>query len=172
MTLAAGTKLGPYEVLSPLGAGGMGEVYRARDTKLNRDVAIKVLPESLARDADTLARFEREARSVAALNHPNILSIFDFGTHDGITYAVTELLEGETLREMLSGGALPVLLRVPFDPGEGKIAGPPSPLARPDRRGDGPPRGSAHRERGRESPQISPDGRWVKFFIKKPPSEA
>ena len=108
MTLAAGTKLGPYEILSPLGAGGMGEVYRARDSKLNRDVAIKVLPERFASDADSLSRFEREARAVAALSHPNILAIHDFGTHDGVPYAVMELLEGETLREALSGGALPV----------------------------------------------------------------
>ena len=83
MALSAGTRLGPYEILSPLGAGGMGEVYRARDTKLDRDVAIKVLPESVAADPDALARFEREAKAVAALSHPNILAIFDFGTHDG-----------------------------------------------------------------------------------------
>ena len=93
MTLASGARLGPYEILSPLGAGGMGEVYKARDTKLNRFVAIKVLPESLARDPDALARFERKAHSVAALNHPNILAIHDFGTHDGIAYAVTEFLD-------------------------------------------------------------------------------
>ncbi len=99
--LAAGTKLGPYEVLSSLGAGGMGEVYRARDTKLDRDVAIKVLPPQLAESAAALARFEREAKAVAALSHPNILSIFDFGREHGIAYAVMELLEGETLREKL-----------------------------------------------------------------------
>jgi serine/threonine protein kinase len=79
MTLAVGTRLGPYEILSPLGAGGMGEVYRARDRKLDRDVAVKVLPQAVANDPDALARFEREAKSVAALSHPNILSIFDFG---------------------------------------------------------------------------------------------
>jgi TolB-like protein/tetratricopeptide (TPR) repeat protein len=101
MTLASGTKLGPYEILAPIGAGGMGEVYRARDKKLDRDVAIKVLPESVAADADALARFEREAKAVAALSHPNILSIHDFGTQDDVTYAVMELLEGETLREKL-----------------------------------------------------------------------
>ena len=104
MTLSAGTRLGPYEILAPLGAGGMGEVYRARDTKLDREVAVKVLPESLAADADALARFEREAKAVAALSHPNILAIFDFGTHDGVAYAVTELLEGETLRGKLDSG--------------------------------------------------------------------
>ena len=84
VSLAAGTRLGPYEILSPLGAGGMGEVYRARDTKLERDVAIKVLPEQLASDADALARFEREAKAVAALSHPNILAILDFGRHGGV----------------------------------------------------------------------------------------
>src|SRR6266496_2865999 len=107
MTLSAGTRLGPYEILSPLGAGGMGEVYRARDSKLKRDVAVKVLPKSLAADADALARFEREALAVAALSHPNILAIFDFGTHEGTAYAVTELLEGETLRGKLDAGPIP-----------------------------------------------------------------
>jgi len=107
MTLAAGTQLGPYQILAPIGAGGMGEVYRARDRKLDRDVAIKVLPQSVAADPDTLARFEREAKAVAALSHPNILSIFDFGTHDGVSYAVMELLEGETLRGKLDTGPIP-----------------------------------------------------------------
>ncbi len=107
MSLTTGTRLGPYEILSPLGAGGMGEVYRARDTKLDRDVAIKVLPESFAGDRDMLARFEREAKAVAALNHPNILAIHDFGNHDGVSFAVTELLEGGDLRGRLDGGALP-----------------------------------------------------------------
>jgi TolB-like protein/Tfp pilus assembly protein PilF len=107
MAIAAGTRLGPYEVLSPLGAGGMGEVYRARDRKLDRDVAIKVLPQSVAADPDTLARFEREAKAVAALSHPNILAIHDFGDQDGIAYAVMELLEGETLRGKLDAGPIP-----------------------------------------------------------------
>ena len=107
MTLSAGTRLGSYEILSPLGAGGMGEVYRGRDSKLQRDVAIKVLPQSLAADPDALARFEREALAVAALSHPNILSIHDFGTHDGTSYAVMELLEGETLRGKLVSGPIP-----------------------------------------------------------------
>src|ERR1700737_4856410 len=98
MSLAVGTRLGPYEILAPLGAGAMGEVHRARDSKLKRDVAIKVLPQSLSADPEALARFEREALAVAALSHPNILSIFDFGNQDGIAYAVMELLEGETLR--------------------------------------------------------------------------
>jgi TolB-like protein/cytochrome c-type biogenesis protein CcmH/NrfG len=106
MTLAAGTKLGPYEILAPLGAGGMGEVYKARDKKLDRDVAVKVLPQSVAADPDTLARFEREAKAVAALSHPNILAIHDFGNQDGVAYAVMELLEGETLRGKLDAGPI------------------------------------------------------------------
>ncbi|MFZ0319225.1 MAG: serine/threonine-protein kinase [Candidatus Sulfotelmatobacter sp.] len=108
MTLDSGTKLGPYEIQSTLGAGGMGEVHRARDTRLGRDVAIKVLPEALAKDADRLRRFEQEARIIAALNHPNILGIHDIGTHDGAPFLVSELLEGKTLRETLEAGALPV----------------------------------------------------------------
>ena len=84
MALSPGSRLGPYEILAPLGAGGMGEVYRARDKKLDRDVAVKVLPQSVAADPDTLARFEREAKAVAALSHPNILAIHDFGIEDGI----------------------------------------------------------------------------------------
>src|ERR1700730_10968934 len=107
MTLSAGTRLGPYEILASIGAGGMGEVYRARDRKLDRDVAVKVLPQSVAADPDTLARFEREAKAVAALSHPNILAIHDFGNQDGIAYAVTELLEGETLRGKLDTGPIP-----------------------------------------------------------------
>ena len=98
MPLTSGTKFGPYEIQSPLGAGGMGEVYRARDTRLGRDVALKILPESFAREADRLHRFEQEARAVAALNHPNILAIFDTGQSDGSPFLVSELLEGETLR--------------------------------------------------------------------------
>ena len=107
MGLSTGTRLGPYEIGSPLGAGGMGEVYRAHDTKLRRDVAIKVLPELLASDPDRLARFEREAQAVAALSHPNILAIHDFGREGQITYAVMELLEGATLRERIRSGPLP-----------------------------------------------------------------
>jgi TolB-like protein/Flp pilus assembly protein TadD len=107
VTLSAGTRLGAYEILAPLGAGGMGEVYRARDAKLEREVAIKVLPEHLTSDPDALARFEREAKAVAALSHPNILAIFDFGRQNGTVYAVTELLEGETLRGKLDGSLVP-----------------------------------------------------------------
>ena len=106
MALTSGTKLGPYEIQSPLGAGGMGEVYRARDTRLGREVAIKVLPEALAKDADRLRRFQVEAQAVAALNHPNILSIHDFGEHEGAPFLVSELLEGQTLREALKAGPL------------------------------------------------------------------
>ena len=93
MTLASGTKLGRYEIRSQLGAGGMGEVYRARDEKLNRDVAIKVLPTSLSQDRDRLLRFEQEAQAAGALNHPNILAVYDVGTHDGSPYIVSELFE-------------------------------------------------------------------------------
>ncbi len=102
-----GARLGPYEIIAPLGAGGMGEVYRARDTRLGRDVAIKVLPAEFASDPDRLRRFEQEARAVAALDHPNILAIHDVGTHEGAPYLVTELLEGESLRQRLEGGPLP-----------------------------------------------------------------
>src|SRR5260370_15212032 len=105
--LAAGTNLGAYEILAPLGAGGMGEVYRARDARLGREVAVKVVPEHLADNAEALARFEREAKAVAALAHPNTLVLFDFGSDHGVRYAVTELLEGDTLRSRLAKGALP-----------------------------------------------------------------
>jgi eukaryotic-like serine/threonine-protein kinase len=107
MALALGVRLGPYLITHAIGAGGMGEVYRARDTRLERDVAIKVLPTEVAQDPDRRARFEREARAVAALSHPNILAIHDVGSHDGTAYAVTELLEGETLRQRVAGGAMP-----------------------------------------------------------------
>jgi eukaryotic-like serine/threonine-protein kinase len=107
MALSAGARLGSYEILSPLGAGGMGEVYKARDPRLSREVAVKVLPAGLAADREALARFEREARAVAALSHPNILAIYDFGEDDGVSYAVMELLEGETLRQRLAAGPLP-----------------------------------------------------------------
>ncbi len=108
MSLAAGSKLGPYEVVAPIGAGGMGEVYRARDERLKRDVAVKVLPASFSQDADRLRRFENEAQTAGGLNHPNITAVYDLGSHEGSPYIVTELLEGETLRARLAGGALPV----------------------------------------------------------------
>ncbi|MEO8349148.1 MAG: serine/threonine-protein kinase, partial [Acidobacteriota bacterium] len=106
MTLSAGTRLGPYEITAPLGAGGMGEVYRAKDPRLGRDVAIKVLPASFSNDADRLRRFEQEARAAGLLNHPNITAVFDIGSHEGAPYVVSELLEGETLRAALAGGRL------------------------------------------------------------------
>ena len=114
MTLQAGTRLGAYEILSRLGAGGMGEVYRARDAKLDRDVAVKVLPDSVANDPDALSRFEREAKAVAALSHQNILSIFDFGRHQDVAYVVTELLDGETLRGRLDAGPVSQTQSVDF----------------------------------------------------------
>jgi eukaryotic-like serine/threonine-protein kinase len=104
--LSSGTKLGPYEIVSPLGAGGMGEVYRARDTRLGRDVAVKVLPSSVAGNADRLRRFEQEARAASQLNHPNIVTVHDFGMQDGAPYVVQELLQGQTLRERLAEGAI------------------------------------------------------------------
>jgi Tol biopolymer transport system component len=107
MGLTSGSKLGPYEIQSPLGAGGMGEVYRARDGRLNRDVAIKILPASFSTDPDRLQRFAQESRAAAALNHPNILSIYDIGEDHGAPYVVSELLEGETLRDRLRDAALP-----------------------------------------------------------------
>jgi eukaryotic-like serine/threonine-protein kinase len=107
MPLAAGTKLGPYEIVAPLRAGGMGEVYRARDLRLGRDVALKILPQSFAADRERLHRFEQESRAVAAFNHPNILGIHDVGQHNGSPFLVSELLEGESLRAVLDRGALP-----------------------------------------------------------------
>ena len=107
MSLASGKRLGPYDIVSALGAGGMGEVYRARDPRLDRIVAIKILPRSFAEDATRLRRFEQEARAVAALNHPNILAIYDVGTEDKQPYIVSELLEGESLRERLRSGPIP-----------------------------------------------------------------
>jgi eukaryotic-like serine/threonine-protein kinase len=107
VSLSPGVKLGAYEITEPLGAGGMGEVYRARDSKLGRMVALKVLPAHLSRDQDALARFEREAKALGALQHPNVLGIYDFGTQDGIAYAVMELLEGETLRGVIARGPVP-----------------------------------------------------------------
>ncbi len=108
MPLTAGCRVGPYEVLSPLGAGGMGEVYRARDPRIGREVAIKVLPAGWTSNPERLSRFEQEARTAGGLNHPNLLVIFDLGTHEGSPYLVTELLEGETLRERLQRDAVPV----------------------------------------------------------------
>jgi serine/threonine protein kinase/Tol biopolymer transport system component len=104
VTLSAGARLGPYEILAPLGAGGMGEVYRAKDPRLDREVAVKVLPASFAADPERLRRFEQEAKAAGSLNHPNIMAVYDAGSHDGAPYVVSELLEGETLRAALAGG--------------------------------------------------------------------
>ncbi len=114
MALVAGTKLGAYEILALLGAGGMGQVYRARDTRLAREVAIKILQPAYASDADRLQRFEIEALAVSALNHPNILTIYDIGTAEGMPYLVTELLEGQTLRQRMGDAALPAWRTVDY----------------------------------------------------------
>ena len=108
MPLQPGSRLGPYEIVAPIGAGGMGEVYRAKDPRLGRDVAIKVLPASLSADADRLRRFEQEAKAAGVLNHPNLTAVHDIGTHEGSPYVVQELLEGETLRAALAGGKLSI----------------------------------------------------------------
>ena len=108
MRLESGSRLGPYEITGPIGAGGMGEVYRARDMRLGREVAIKVLPHELTNDRDRLARFEREARSASALNHRNIVTIHDFGSRDGETWLVMELIRGESLRAIIAHGPLPL----------------------------------------------------------------
>src|SRR5438309_7981771 len=108
MALERGTRLGPYEILTAIGAGGMGEVYRARDTRLDRIVAIKVLPEALAADPQFRDRFEREARAISSLNHPHICTLYDVGHQDGTNYLVMEYLEGETIGRRLERGALPL----------------------------------------------------------------
>src|ERR1700722_20451688 len=107
MAHTSGTNLGPHKIIALLGAGGMGEVYRARDSRLGREVAIKVLPNSFSRDPERLRRFEQEACTASALNHPNILVVYDVGIHDGAPYLVTELLEGTTLRDHLRDGVVP-----------------------------------------------------------------
>jgi eukaryotic-like serine/threonine-protein kinase len=108
MALALGTKLGPYEILAPLGAGGMGEVYRARDTRLERTVAIKILPAQFSTDPVRKQRFEREAKTISSLNHPNICTLHDIGSQDGVDYLVMECVEGETLGKRLEKGPLPL----------------------------------------------------------------
>src|SRR5258708_4384126 len=114
MLLASGTKLGEFEIIAPLGAGGMGEVYRAHDPQLGRAVAIKILPAALCRDSDRLRRFEQEARAAAPLNHPNILAVYQFGNYNGAPYLVSELLDGVTLRDLLLRGPLPVRKAVDY----------------------------------------------------------
>jgi len=106
MTLPAGSRLGPYEVISPIGAGGMGEVYKARDTRLGREVAVKVLPADFAADAERRRRFEQEARAASALNHPNIVSVFDIGGEGDAAYIAMELVEGQSLRELADAGPI------------------------------------------------------------------
>src|SRR6202165_2399876 len=108
MTIEAGTRLGPYEILSPIGAGGMGEVYRARDTRLEREGAVKGPAHSLSQKLAALARFEREAKTISALSHPHICALYDVGNQDGVEYLVMEYLEGETLAERLVKGPLPL----------------------------------------------------------------
>src|SRR5215467_3687409 len=108
MSLQAGTRLGPYKILSAVGAGGMGEVYKASDTRLNRTVAIKVLPEHFSTDAEMKQRFEREAQTIAALNHPHICTLYDVGRQDGAEFLVMECLEGETLAQRIARGPMPL----------------------------------------------------------------
>src|SRR5260370_37606213 len=126
MRLSAVMNLAHYQILAPLGAGGMGEVYRARDGRLDRDVAVKVLPERLADTPEALARFEREAKLLAAVSHPNLVSIFDVGTDHGICFAVMEFLAGETLRELLDRATLPLarVLEIAAAVAEGLAAAP------------------------------------------------
>jgi len=114
MSLAAGTRLGPYEILAPIGAGGMGEVYKARDTRLDRTVAVKILSDQIARREDLCTRFEREARAVASLHHPNICTLYDIGNQDGTAYMVMEFMEGETLAARIEQGALPLDQAIPI----------------------------------------------------------
>ena len=153
MELPAGARVGPYEVVGPLGAGGMGEVYRARDPRLGRDVALKVLPAHVGADPERLRRFEQEARAAGLLNHPNILTVHDVGTADGHPYLVCELLEGETLRERLHAGALPPARAIDIgDPGGPRARGRP-------RQGGRAPRPQArepvpHGRRPREDPRL------------------
>ena len=120
MTLASGTKLGPYEIQSPLGAGGMGEVYRARDTRLDRTVAIKILPTHLSESPEFKQRFEREARTVSSPNHPHICQLFDVGQQDGTDFLVMEFLDGESLADRLRRGPLPFseLLKIAMEVAE------------------------------------------------------
>src|SRR5262249_48392706 len=108
VTLTSGTKLGPYEIVSPIGAGGMGEVYKARDGRLERTVAIKVLPERLSSSSEVRQRFEREAKTISQLSHPHICAIYDVGNQDGVEYLVMEYLDGETLADRLGRGPLPI----------------------------------------------------------------
>ena len=137
MAFTPGKKLGPYEIVSALGAGGMGEVYRARDTRLDRTVAIKILPADLSSNLEAKQRFEREGRAISSLNHPNICTLYDIGQQDGIDYLVMEFLEGQTLADRLVKGPLPLdrLLKCGIEICEG--------LERAHKTGGGPPRSEA-----------------------------
>src|SRR5512143_3266781 len=106
--LGAGSRLGPYEIVAPLGAGGMGEVYRARDSRLGREIALKVLPNEVAQDSGRRTRFEHEARAASALAHPNIVAVYDVGESDGAVWIAMELIEGRTVRDLLASGPLPI----------------------------------------------------------------
>ena len=136
MSLSPGARLGPYEIVAPLGSGGMGEVYRARDARLDRDVAIKVLPGEVGAHPEKLRRFAQEARAAAALNHPNVVAVYDVHSEGAIPYVVSELLEGETLRTALQRGAMPV--RRALWPRNGSRPVPTTPVGR---HGSGMPRG-------------------------------
>src|SRR5262245_21688641 len=114
MSLLPGARLGPYEVVAPLGAGGMGEVYRARDTKLARDVALKILLESFATDGDRMMRFEREAKTLASLNHPHIAQIYGLEQSSSVSALVMELVEGDTLADRIARGAVPLREAIPI----------------------------------------------------------
>ncbi|MGB9074029.1 MAG: protein kinase [Terriglobales bacterium] len=162
MALTSGTKLGPYEIQSPLGAGGMGEVYRARDTRLERSVAIKILPAAFSSDTERLQRFQQEARVLSSLNHHNLLAIFDVGHQDGSYFLVSELLEGESLRERLNGGPLP--LRKAVDYGVQMANG----------LGAAHEKGIVHRDLKPENIFITKDGRVkiLDFGLAKPAPEA
>lgn len=162
MALTSGTKLGPYEIQSPLGAGGMGEVYRARDTRLDRSVAIKILPAAFSSDTDRLQRFQQEARVLSSLNHHNLLAIFDVGNQDGSYFLVSELLEGESLRERLSAGPLP--LRKAVDYGVQMANG----------LGAAHEKGIVHRDLKPDNIFITKDGRVkiLDFGLAKPAPEA
>src|SRR3984957_15620735 len=135
MALTSGTKLGPYEIQSPLGAGGMGEVYRAKDTRLDRTVAIKILPTHLSDNPEFKQRFEREARTVSSLNHPHICHLYDVGSQDGTEFLVMEFLDGETLAERLRKGALPFpeLLKIGIEVAEALDVSPHAGLVHPHR---------------------------------------
>src|SRR5262249_33143818 len=108
MPISSGQRIGPYEVISSIGAGGMGEVYRARDPRLGRDIALKILPAEFSANRDSLKRFEQEARSASALNHPNIITIYDVGTDESMSYLSMELVEGKSLRAVLEEGLMPL----------------------------------------------------------------